>query len=213
MNKRVIAVVLAGGLLASAVIAGPATAAKKKKKPKPAVCAPYAPGELGAGQPIVTITDAATAEAPVTQTVSLDQSVADLTFGATDSAAAAFNVQVDSAAPSTGLYAKITFEPRRDFDIFLRYPDGSEGASSHGWNTVYEDPGDAGGETTSLSSTGHGGETTDTSETIHGIATADCGGWTVDVQNHLGMASDITVELWLGEVKNEALAAGEVPAE
>jgi hypothetical protein len=208
MNKRFLAVVLAGGLVASAAIAGPATAAKKKKKPKPpkpAVCQPYTPGELGAEKPMVVLTDEATAEKPVEQKVSLGESTADLQVG--DSTSDAFNVQVDSANPEIGLYAQITFEPRRDFDIFLRYPDGSEGASSHGWNTIYEDPGDAAGQ--SFSDTGHGGETTDTSETIHGIKTADCGGWTVEVQNHLAQATDLTVKLWLGEIKNDPLAPGE----
>lgn len=209
MNKRIVAVVLAGGLLTTAVVAGPATAAKKKKpKPKPAACAPYTPGELGTDKPTVVVTDAATADAPLEQKVTLAQSTSDVGVGETSFDA--FNVQVDSAAAEAGLYVKLSFPTRRDYDLFLRYPDGSEGGSSHGFNTLYEDPTDAADR--GISDPGHGGQTTDTSETVVGIKTSDCGGWTVDVQNHLGEGGDMSVQLWLGEIKIDPLAEGEAPA-
>jgi hypothetical protein len=174
---------------------------KGKGKPKAAACAPFKPGEAGTDQPNVTVTDAATEEKPVEQTVTLAESVADLQVG--DPGEAYFNIQVDSAAADAGLYVYLEFPPRRDYDLNLLHDDGSYAARSRGWNTL--DPAHDG----TVSTEGHGGDSTDHSETLVGIKTSDCGGWTLQVQNWLGEGGDFAVKLWLGEVQNEPQAPGE----
>ena len=74
MNKKIFSVLVTGSLLATLIAfpAGDAAAKKKKKKPKPVVCAPYAPGDLGAEAETVVVTDADTAEAPLAHPISLD---------------------------------------------------------------------------------------------------------------------------------------------
>jgi hypothetical protein len=76
---------------------------KKFKKKKVKKCAAYKPGELGADAPTIVVTDAATEEAPVEQTVEFAESVADVTFGLTEGEYSYFNVQVDSRAKAAGL--------------------------------------------------------------------------------------------------------------
>ena len=209
MTKRTLSVLLTGSLLVGLIIL-PATdaAAKKKKKPKPPVCATFVPGEAGVDKPLVTVTDTATAEAPVEQTVTLDMSVGDLDqtgqidHGSKDY----FNIQVDSAAVDAGLYVLFEFPTRRDYDMNLLHTDGSYAARSRRWNTF--------SETTdalpfNVSTSGHGGAGTDATELLDGIRTADCGGWTVSAENWLGEGGDFTIKLWLGESKYDPLAPGE----
>lgn len=209
--KRFVSIAVAGLLAANVFAALPAHAAKHKHK-KPAVCAPYQAGDFAKDAPLVTVTDAATADKPLEQKVTIDQSVADATFGLTDASAAYFNVQVDSAAPSAGLYAHIDFPQRNDYDLEFQYPDQSYAARSHAFNTVNESNDQALPVLGPLSETGHGGQATATSEELVGIDTNDCGGYSVKVSNSLGQGGDITVKLWLGEVKNEPEAPGEEPA-
>lgn len=179
---------------------------KKKgcsKTPPPAACAPFAPGEAGADKPTITLTDAATADKPVEQKVTLEQSTAD--FTPTDASYDYFNVVVDSAAASAGLYATFEFPTRRDYDLDLLHPDGSFAARSHGFNPIaeiyslppYQDR------------EGHGGDSTDHSESLVGITTPDCAGWTVQATNWFGEGGEMTVKLWLGEGKIEPQAEGE----
>lgn len=205
MGKRTLYVLLAA-LLMVGMTAGLADAKKKKKKKAPPVCAPYVPGELGADQPLVTLTDAATAEAPVIQTVSLDPSAAN--FLPTDPTTAFFNVQVDPAAAESGLYARMTFDTNRDYDLWLRYADGSAGASSHEFNTLFVGSTYPPGVPTNES---HGNESTASSEGFVGIRSADCAGWTIEVQNWLGEGGDFDVELWLGEATIDPKPQGEEP--
>lgn len=201
--RKLIALALVGGLLAGANL--PAEAKKKKKKKKPPVCTAFVPGGNGAGQPTVVLTDAATEAAPVEQVVSLDLGLGDVTQNPAQVSYAYFNVQVDSAAPEAGLYALLEFPDRRDYDLYLRHPDGSEAASSHGFNTL--------AEVSALNNTSgnHGGETTASSEALTGIKTADCGGWTVEVQNWLGEGGELPVKLWLGPVQIDPVPQGERP--
>ncbi|HET7483703.1 MAG TPA: hypothetical protein VFK89_12680 [Actinomycetota bacterium] len=207
MNSRLIrttAVLALAGLTVGVLVAAPAEAKKKKHK-KPAVCAPYTPGEAGTGKPTVTVTDAATEAAPLEQKVTLEQSAADVVV-VTDPSTDAFNVQVDSAAKEAGLYALLEFSPRNDYDLDLAYPDGSYAARSHSFNTVQELT-DQGPQP--VSSQGHGGEGTDHSEKIVGIRTNDCGGYTIQVTNWLGQGGELSVKLWLGDIVNDPQAPGE----
>jgi opacity protein-like surface antigen len=208
MKKLLIVALVA--CLAGSIAAAPAAQAKKKKKKKPVACAAYTPGELGAGKPTVTLTDANTAEAPLEQKVTLEESVGDLdqTGGLISEASVdAFNLQVDSKAKDVGLYLSMSFDTRRDYDLWLRYADGSEAAGSHGWNTIVEDPGD--NADLSMSDEGYASDSTDSSENIIGVHVTDCSGWTVEADNWLGEGGELTVKAWLGEIKNEPLAPGQ----
>jgi hypothetical protein len=209
MNKRVCSTVLALGLVVSGVVAGPATAAKKKKPKKPAVCAPYTPGELGKDAPTVVVTDANTAEAPATHAFSLDanvdEGVRDIIgrdeLGSTPHAWV--NVQVDSANPEAGLYVTWEFGTHQDYDLWAYFADGTEAASSHGFQPLLDTAGTevpVYGEPANTGSS-HGGESTHTSENLVGIITPDCGGYTLDMATYLGQGGDFELKVWLGEGK------------
>lgn len=200
---RTLAVIATAGLVMGAFAAAPAEAKKKKKKKKPAACSTFTPGEAGTDKPTLTITDAATEAAPIEQTVTLAESVAD--FGVGDPGQDAFNVQVDSAAPEAGLHVLVEFPSRRDIDLNLLHTDGSYAARSRSWNTIQEIT-DQGPVT--VSTQGHGGEGTDHSEHLVGIRTSDCGGWTVEAQNWLGEGGEFTVKVWVGEIVNDPQAPG-----
>lgn len=178
---------------------------KKGCKKPPVACATFVPGEAGTDKPLLTVTDAATEEAPVEQTINLDLSTADV---AGDPTSDAFNIQVDSAAADAGLYVLFEFPMRRDYDLNLLHPDGSYAARSRRFNTV--------SETTDqgpfpISANGHGGAGTDASEKLDGIRTADCGGWTLQAENWLGEGGEFTIKVWLGEAKVDPQAPGEEP--
>ena len=200
---RTSAVLALAGLVIGLLAAVPAEAKKKKKKP--AVCAAYVPGDAGADKPTVTVTDAATEEAPLEQAVTIDASAGDADLAGTGALAPgtdAFNVQVDSAAKEAGLYVLFEFPARQDYDLNLLWPDGSYAARSHDFNTLYSpDP-------RTYSNGGVGGESSDTYEKIVGVRTPDCGGYTVGLESWLAQGGDFTVKLWLGEIKNDPEAPG-----
>jgi len=203
MNKRLCSVVLALGLVASGAIAGPAVAKKKKPK-KPAACAAVTPAEAGKDKPTVVVTDAATADAPVVQKVSLDESVADADLigelpdaGPLASSHDYFNVQVDTNLPSAGLYATFQFAEHRDYDLWAYFSDGKVAASSHGFQPALPTKGTQ--ADISNTATNHGGESKSNSENLVGIITPDCGGYTIETANWLGEGGDLEVKLWLGE--------------
>lgn len=208
MHKRTCSIVLALGLVVSGVIAGPATAAKKKKPRKPAVCAPYAPGELGAEAETVVVTDTHTADAPLTHAFTLDPNVDEGVgeiVGVHDAPRHHVNVQVDSVAATAGLYVTWEFQTHQDYDLWAYNPDGTAAASSHGFQPLLDLAGQevpAVGEPANTMSN-HGGESTHTSENLVGIITPDCGGYTLDMANFLGQGGDFELKIWLGEGKTE----------
>lgn len=201
MNKRVISVLAMTALLASflALPAGDAAAKKKKKKkPKAPVCAAYTPGDMGAEAETIVVTKLHTADKPLAYPISLDPHFQE-GVGA-DAPTANVNVQVDSAGASAGLYVTFEFQPRRDYDLWAYFPDGSGAASSHGFNPLDEaeapqpvpfDP--------SNQRSNHGGESTPESENLVGITTPDCGGYTVQATNYFGEGGDFELMFWLGE--------------
>lgn len=182
---------------------------KERGKPKPpaAACAAYTPGELGTDQPNVTVTDAATEEKPLEQTVEVAMSAGDLDFTGLVLHAeyAFFNVQVDTKSADAGLYAYVEFPTRRDYDLGLLYPDESYAARARSFNPVVGTPAEI------FSAPGHGGEGTDHSEKLLGIRTADCGGYTFEFANWFGEGGEFAIQLWLGEAQNDPLAPGEEP--
>ena len=197
---RTVAVVGMSALVLGAFVAGPADAKKKKKKP--AVCAAFTPGERGADQPTVKVTDANTETAPLLQPVTLDPEV---TEGIVSHSESVFNVQVDSAAKEAGLYILFEFQDRRDYDMNVYHTDGSYAARAHGFQPILGTEPTLEAEAGNLS--GHAGESTPNSEKIVGIRTSDCGGWTVSAENYLGEGGDFEIKLWLGEIKNDPQAA------
>lgn len=202
--KKTLAVVMAVALVGAA-FAGPVEAKKKKKKkkPKPPVCQAYAPGELGAEAETLVVTDEATEEAPAIFEFSLDayffEGLAASTLGQPPQATV--NVQLDSASESAGLYALFEFDSRRDYDLWAYWPNGNEGASSHGFNPLIETQGQPVDQSNTASN--HAGETTASSEAIVGLTTPDCDGYTFQMTNYLGEGGDFELKLWLGEPQTE----------
>jgi hypothetical protein len=211
MNKRICSIVLALGLVVSGVMAGPATAAKKKKKPKkPAVCQPYAPGEMGAEAETVVVTGAHTAEAPLTHAFSLGAAFDEGIFGIVNEEAGTplpdtphynLNVQVDSAAAEAGLYVTWEFQTNRDYDLWAYNSDGTGAASSHGFQPLIATQGQPSPADQSNTASNHAGESTATSENIVGVITPDCGGYTLDMTTYFGEGGDFELKIWLGEGK------------
>lgn len=192
---RTLAVLASAGLLVGAFVATPAEAARRKKR-KPPVCAPMVPAEKAADAEIVKVTDAATAEAPIEVVLTTGPGMgmgrpgSDFNGVPTgDAASESFvNVQVDSVAPSAGLYAQITFTEAWDYDLYLDDSEGTEIAHSAGFFNQ-------------SSAAGAQGASDIGSETIMGLETADCGGYSVDVVGATTPGEDVTLKLWLGEVQ------------
>ena len=200
MTKRTLSALLTGSLLVGLIALPAAEAAAKKKKPKAPVCAAYVPGELGTGAETVTVTDAHTAEAPlvvpITLAAAFDEGVLEA-VGAGETPRAYFNVQVDSAAASTGFYATFEFQSHRDYDFWAYFPDGSGAASAHGFQPLIDTQGTPADESNTASN--HAGESTATSENLVGVITPDCGGYTLEASTYFGEGGDFEVTLWLGE--------------
>lgn len=199
MNKRTCSIVLALGLVVSGVIAGPATAGKKKK---PKVCAPFQAGELGAEAETVVVTDAHTAEAPLAHAFSLDMAFDEGVAEALDAGETPHhyvNVQVDSAAKTAGLYVTWEFDSNRDYDLWAYNADGTEAASSHGFQPLIATEGQPEPADQSNTGTNHAGHSTATSENIVGLITNDCGGYTIDTATYFGEGGDFELKIWLGE--------------
>lgn len=183
---------------------------KKKGCTKPPVqsCASITAAPAGAEKPTVVVTDEATAEKPLEQTIKL---AADFDEGLNgDAPNDAFNVQVDSAAATAGLYVTFQFQPRRDYDLWTYWSDGSVAASSHGFNPVVEAktgppvPWDL-----SNTKNNHAGESKADSENIVGLITRDCGGYTLGFENYFGEGGEFKVKVWLGEGKTDPKPQGE----
>ncbi|MDQ3982338.1 MAG: hypothetical protein M3271_06610 [Actinomycetota bacterium] len=196
MNKRICSIVLAGGLVASAVLAAPATAAKPKK------CKPYVAGEMGAEAETVVVKDAHTAEAPLTHAFNLgpafDEGIG-AAVGQDMTPHYNLNVQVDPKAKTTGLYVTWEFQTHRDYDLWAYNADGTAAASSHGFQPLIDTKGQPPPADQSNTASNHGGESTATSENLIGIITQDCGGYTLDMTTYFGEGGDFELKVWLGE--------------
>jgi hypothetical protein len=172
----------------------------KPAPPAPAACPAYVPGENGAEAELLTVTDAATAENPVTVEFDAGRGlgVAPLTVEGVhiplpDLTTHNYrNIQVDSSSAEVGLYVRIEFPDRHDYDLYLQRADGSEADHSGDFSTVPESPFNSCGGTSCESGA--------TFEQISGIRTPDCGGWTTDSVAFLTPGGNVTMKVWLGEV-------------
>lgn len=191
-SVRTLAVLASAGLIVGAFAASPADAAKKKKKP---ACAAYTPTEWGTGQPINVVTDKHTAEAPLVLELETAEGLGSSSPNPpeedpTNPITRVFsNVQVDSGAPGSGLYATLEYQFPLDYDLYVRGDDGTGLAYSAGFA-----PG-----VPFLDGTGNGGETGQGTENILGLTTADCTGYLVDVISAATPGGAVTLKLWLGE--------------
>jgi hypothetical protein len=194
MNKRICSMVLAGGLVAAAVVAAPATAAKPKK------CKPFVAGEMGAEAETLVVTNAHTADAPLTYAFNIGPAFDEGLGGAAGHDMTPhhnLNVQVDSKAKTAGLYVTWEFQTHRDYDLWAYNPDGTAAASAHGFQPLIDTRGQAVDQSNTASN--HGGESTATSENLVGIITPDCGGYTLDMTTYFGEGGDFELKIWLGK--------------
>jgi hypothetical protein len=192
--------VLASAMLVATSMLASTADAKKKKKPKPPPpppsCAPYTPGEEGTGAATTVVTDAATAEAPVVVELSAGVGLTSLSIfgqGYDETSSVYQNVQVDTAKPNTGLYAKFSFPENHDYDLYLNYADGSTAANSGDFNA-------AAGHDLGSGSPDGAWEAGSDYESVLGINTEDCAGYTARMVSYLTNGGDVTLSLWLGEI-------------
>lgn len=187
MTKRVLSVLMVGGLVAGAIGATTVEATAKKAKK----CKAYKPGPEGADADTLVVTDKATEKKPATATLATSPGAG---VGGTDETETAIshayhNVQVDSKKKSAKLFIRLEMAAYEDQDLYVRLPSGAEVARAAGFNpepAVYND-------------TEGGGHTEKGAEVIDGIITADCGGYTIDAAAATGTGSDVTLKYWLGK--------------
>ena len=204
MNKaiRVFAVVASVSLLMGALV-GPADAKKKKKKPVPACpTATYADPATNSesrpeeGAKVVTVTDAMTAEAPLVIEYEHGPALWEtLTQAPIQEDTKWFNIQIDSALPTAGLYARLDWGIPSVSDIDLYIWDGVSGeelAHSGATNAV---PVNA----PFVAETGAMGY-----ESVSGAPVSDCAAFLVESRAFATAGESMTLTLWLGE---------EIPAE
>jgi hypothetical protein len=180
---------------------------KGPKTPPPAACAAYVPGEQGAKAPMVTVTDANTKDAPLSGTITAAQGVG--TASGTPVTDPLFghsyvNVQVNSKAPSTGLYVRVEFPAGRDYDLYLNNADGTEVAHANGSNVVAATPA---AKPLGADGTGAGGHSEVGAEQLDGVKTAGCSGYTIDLGTADGEGGDLKVSYWLGEATYDPATA------
>lgn len=202
--RRSFTVLLTGALLASLIALPAGDALAKKKKKKAPACAAFVPGELGVEAETLKVTDAHTADAPLLAPISLDAAFDEgiLEFvGAGETPRAYFNVQVDSAAPTAGLYVTWEFQTHRDYDLWAYFSDGSAAASAHGFQPMMDTKGTPADQSNTASN--HAGESTADSENLVGVTTPDCGGYTIESSTYFGEGGDFEVKVWLGDAVTE----------
>ena len=163
--------------------------------PTTPACDPYIPGEQGSSERAVeglqVVTDAATEEKPIEVVVPTDPAA---DGEPADTAHRYVNIQVDTAAAESGLYARFEFLEPEDYDIYLNNAAGEYQAQAAGYNPAPVGP---------LDGTGHGGHSEVGAEQLDGIKTPDCGGYTLDLKSYATPGGDKTLKLWLGEATFE----------
>ncbi|MEA2452878.1 MAG: hypothetical protein QOG04_1588 [Actinomycetota bacterium] len=196
---RTLATVAVASLLLGALVAAPAEARKKKPKPKPPSCpaATYAdPASPSASRPepgaaTTTITDAATAEAPVTiefehgpalwETASQTPIQEDTKW---------FPIQVDSASSTKGIYLRLDWAVPSVSDMDLYLWDGGSGEQAAVSGATNAVPVNA----PFVAETGAMGY-----ESISGFAVSDCATFLVESRAFMTAGEAVTLTMWLGD--------------
>jgi hypothetical protein len=184
----------------------PKNSKKCKPKPKPKKCTPYDGGVDGKDAPLSLVTDAATAEAPVTAEIEVGMGLG--TSSNTDNEGSGtvshqvYNIQVDSKAKETGLWVKVEHDIARDLDLYVSGPDGVAVAYAGGTQAAPVVPPTEVPQvgTVHTNGEGHGGKTTQTSEQVDGLKTADCQGYTIEVWGAGNEDLTATLSFHLGEI-------------
>lgn len=216
MNKprsiRALSVVASVALIVGAFVAGPAEAKKKKKKPPvPVGCPTFAPIEPNSPsgqtaevleQPVVTVTDAHTADAPLV--VEYEHGPAMWTvIGAppdfsqipVQEDTVFFNIQIDSANPEANLYVfqEWAKQPGSDMDLYVW--DGTTGdeATHSGSSNVTPVPVSEGAGIHGQGTGAWG------LESVSGFPVLDCAGFTVESRAFNTAGEAMTLSVWLGE--------------
>jgi hypothetical protein len=181
--RRTIPVLVLMGLLAGALVAAPADAAKR---PKP--CKKY-DGGTAKDAPLAKVTDKATAKKPLV--VELDgepgigvggNEATEILIGHTLQ-----NIQVVSKFRLRKLFVRLELPFGRDYDLYVLSSAGEEAARAAGFNpqpAVYND-------------TDGGGHTEEEAEQIDGLLTARCTGYTIDVASASAEGNPLVLKFWL----------------
>lgn len=196
-SLRRIAVLASATMLLAAFVAGPADAKKRKRKPPSCPTATYAePASPSESRPaadakITTVTDAATAEAPVVveyehgpalwETASQTPIQEDTLW---------FPIQIDSASPTTGLFVRLDWGIPSVSDIDLYLWDGTTGEQAAVSGATNAVPVNA----PFVAETGAMGY-----ESISGFAAGDCSNYLVESRAFATTGEAMTLTLWLGE--------------
>lgn len=194
---RSLAVLASAALLVGGIVAAPAEAKKKRKKPPSCPAATYAePASPSASRPeagaeIIKVTDQATQEAPI---------VIEYEHGAAlwETASQApiqedtlwFQIQVDSASPAKGLFARLDWAVPSVSDIDLYLWDGISGEQAAASGATNAVPVNA----PFVAETGAMGY-----ESISGFAVADCSNYLVESRAFMTAGEAMTLTLWLGD--------------
>lgn len=193
---RTIAVVASAALLVGAFVVAPAEAKKRKKKPSCPAASFADPASPSASRPeagakVIKVTDAATAEAPIVieyehgvalwETASQMPVLEDTLW---------FPVQIDSASPTKGLFARLDWATPSVSDIDLYLWDGVSGEQAAVSGATNAVPVNA----PFVAETGAMGY-----ESISGFAVGDCSNYLVESRAFMTAGEAMTLTLWLGD--------------
>lgn len=188
-SLRTLAVVASTTLVLGAFVAAPAEAKKKKACPK------FTAPDWAADAETTVLTEAATAEEPVTLEFTTGPGAgttnADYPDDGNGTLSHSFqNIVVDSKAKSANVFARIDFLPAFDYDLFLRVSAGPSVAYEADFNPfTAAGPTPVGGYS--------GGSAGPGFSQIDGYTTADCSGYTVDIASSITPGGPVTLTLWL----------------
>lgn len=209
MNKprsiRALSVIASAALIVGAFVAGPAEAKKKKKKPPvPAGCPTFAPIEPNSPsgqtaevleQPVVAVTDAHTADAPLVVEYEHGPALWSITQEPIQEDTVFFNIQVDSANPEANLYVfqEWAKAPGSDMDLYVWDGATGEEATHSGSSNVTPVPVAEGAEYHGQGTGAWG------LESVSGFPVSDCAGFTVESRAFNTAGEAMTLSVWLGE--------------
>ena len=193
---RTIAVLASASLVLGAFVAGPADAKKRKKKPSCPVATYAEPASPSVSRPeadakVIKVTDAATAEAPIVIEYEHGPALWETaTQAPIQEDTKWFNLQIDSAAPATGLYARLDWAVPSVSDMDLYLWDGVTGEQAAVSGATNAVPVNA----PFVAETGAMGY-----ESISGFAVGDCSNFLVESRAFLTAGEAMTLTLWLGD--------------